>query len=238
MLYNHTIQLVAVIKDWIDTNSDLITAAATVVIAIFTFSLWWSTYKMMKVVREQSRDMKASIAVAQKAADAAEKSAKALPDIERAYIFVKITMKNSDAEGIAGTVDKEPQYNHDNVEIIVTNRGKTPALLTGIPYTTKVITDTEIGKYLSECVANIYHPIPSGTAIIDAMTQKPPLPADFFMDKELWKQITIEKAYLTCLGCIHYEDIFGNPHKTIFCWKYEQFTGFHPDPNPERNERT
>ena len=46
------------------------------------------------------------------------------------------------------------------------------------------------------------------------------------MDKEKWKQITMNTAFLTCIGCVHYKDIFGKSHKTVFCWKYEHILAF------------
>jgi hypothetical protein len=182
--------------------------------------------------------MKESLRIAQESADAAKRSADALPAIERAYVFVKITMANPDAEGIAGTTYEESQYNADNAKVIITNHGKTPALITGLSFTTKVLSDVEIDKYISEIITDINNDIPSGTTIIDTTIQKSPIPAGFMMNKHLWETINMNTAFLTCLGCIHYDDVFGNPHKTVFCWKYEQFTGFHPDKDPKRNYRT
>ena len=126
MLSNQAIQLFAVIRDWIDTNSDLVTAAATAVIAIFTFSLWWATYRMMKVVREQSIDMKDSIVAAQKAARAAQDSANALPAIERAYVFSNIKVKKDMSD---------PDTVRDfEAELWLKNHGKTPAIIKEIGF--------------------------------------------------------------------------------------------------------
>jgi hypothetical protein len=75
MILNQTIQLFSVIRDWIDTNGDLLTVAATIAIAFFTFTLWRATSKMMKVAQEQSENMKTSIFIAEKTADAALKAA-------------------------------------------------------------------------------------------------------------------------------------------------------------------
>jgi hypothetical protein len=183
--------------------------------------------------------MKTSLAIAQKSADAAEKSAAALPSIERAYLFVKITMKTPDAEGIAGTTDKEPQYNTGNAKVIITNHGKTPAILTAYPYTTEVLTSNEIDEKIAKFTSGDNDTwVPFGPVIIDGNVQLKPFPADFFMNDKKWRQINMEEAYLACIGCLHYRDIFGKIHKTLFCWKYEQFSGFHYDKDPKRNERT
>jgi hypothetical protein len=60
------------ISVWIEANSDFITAAATVAIAFFTLTLWRATPKLWKIAQEQSRDIKISLAISQKAADAAQ----------------------------------------------------------------------------------------------------------------------------------------------------------------------
>lgn len=73
--------------DWIDRRHDLVTAAATLVIAFFTFTLWRATDKLwragerqMDLIRQnaadQSRDMLASVAEASKSAAAMEEVAK------------------------------------------------------------------------------------------------------------------------------------------------------------------
>jgi len=174
-----------------------------------------------------------------RAADAAKKSADALPAIERAYLFVKITMENPDEEGIAGTTYEEPQYNMDNVKVIITNHGKTPAILTKHPCTNEVLTNDEIDEKIAKIASDdIDTWLPIGPVIIDSTSKPTILPADFFMTVNKWKQITMDKAFLVCIGCLHYKDIFGETHKTVFCWKYEQFSGFHYDKDPKRNYRT
>jgi hypothetical protein len=208
---------------------------------------WWLVYFTAALVAvvflqfiwmiRQEKWMRRNVKIANEAADAAKKSADALPAIERAYLFVKIKMYNPEPEGIAGTIDDTPQFNTDNVKVIVTNRGKTAALLTGIPYKIKVMGNAIIDVVLTEFTYYCGSAIPSGTSIIESK-EEVTLTADFFMTKPEWRQITMGESFLTCLGCIHYEDVFGNPHRTVFCWKYEQFSGFHPDKDPKRNERT
>jgi hypothetical protein len=54
---------------------DFVTAVATVFIAAFTFTLWWSTNGMLRIARLQASDTKAAIAAAQTSASAALTSA-------------------------------------------------------------------------------------------------------------------------------------------------------------------
>jgi hypothetical protein len=91
-IYNFTIGLFGSIAAWIETNSDFVSATGTIAIAAFTLTLWWATRKLWKVSQEQSRDMKTSLAITEKAADAAQKSAKvaeiALHVAEKAYLKI------------------------------------------------------------------------------------------------------------------------------------------------------
>jgi hypothetical protein len=128
--------------NWLLVLFNLLLVVVTGLLVLYNYRLWKATKgllevsnkqwdanirQMMYTVKHNARALRAN----ERAADAAKDSADALPAIERAYLFVKITMDNPNYEGIAGTIDKEPQYNMGNVKIIVTNRGKTAALITG-----------------------------------------------------------------------------------------------------------
>jgi hypothetical protein len=63
-------------------NDGAITALATVVLAVFTFTLW-------RTSERQHREMVRASAIAKEAADGAKRSADALPALERAYMFLE-----------------------------------------------------------------------------------------------------------------------------------------------------
>jgi hypothetical protein len=187
---------------------------ALVIVGLFQFCILRGTLKATKV-----------------AADAAKDSADALPAIERAYLFVKVTMEKPHDVNI-GT-DEEPGGN--SVNLVITNHGKTPALITEALYNVKPFTnDDKIDKFLAKKIPDR---IPSGTVIFDSKEIKE-FSIDFPLTHISWKQIMSKQLNLSCLGYICYEDIFGNPHKTIFCWECEPYVGFHPDKDPKRNKRT
>ncbi len=85
-------EVIVSVIDWIDLHNDFVTAAATIAIALFTLTLYWATRKLWKASQEQSRDMKASLKIAQETAEAAKKSAEvaeiALYVAERAYLRI------------------------------------------------------------------------------------------------------------------------------------------------------
>jgi hypothetical protein len=85
---------------WSAKLTDWLLAAFSLALAIFTWLLyratagmWGATQELRNFAEEQSRDMKASIAVANAAARAAQKSAdvaeRALISTERAFVFLK-----------------------------------------------------------------------------------------------------------------------------------------------------
>ncbi len=59
--------------DWVRTsdNDKIVVAFGTGAIAVFTGTLWLSTHRLWQASQDQSRDMKESIAIAKRAADAA-----------------------------------------------------------------------------------------------------------------------------------------------------------------------
>jgi hypothetical protein len=59
----------------IDNNRDDIAAASTLAVAFFTGTLWWVTWGMVHIARDQRADTVRSIEAAERAANAAEKTA-------------------------------------------------------------------------------------------------------------------------------------------------------------------
>jgi hypothetical protein len=62
---------------FIDAYREAVTAVATIVIAIFTWTLWWSTKRLAEFARDQADDTKQSLRIADTAAQAAFISAEA-----------------------------------------------------------------------------------------------------------------------------------------------------------------
>jgi hypothetical protein len=78
---------------FLDHLTDWLLAIFSGLLVLFTYRLWKATVGLWEVSQRQSRDMKASIAVAQEAAEAAKKSAKvadeSLTSTQRAFVFLK-----------------------------------------------------------------------------------------------------------------------------------------------------
>ena len=230
MLFNQFVPWLRVIMDWIDTNRDLLTVAATIAIAVFTFTLYRATSGMLRVARDQSKDMKDSIVVAQNAAEAAKKSAQVAKDTltstRRAFVFLKrITVEPIMLRrGLQGYQEGQMWMFSPCWE----NSGDTPTINLTISINNRVF-DDEIPNdfdFPYDKVKDIYMAIgPKGEAVIGAFaipyTTIEPLQGSQISNLYIWVEAK-------------YSDIIENPHRTCFCIKMlfltQQIIGEHDVP--------
>jgi hypothetical protein len=135
------------IIEWIDIYSDVVMALATIVIALFTYTLY-------KTSQEHSRHMKESIDVAQKAADAAKKSAevadKTLASTQRPWIKIV----NTRVVGVAPITLMSGGGISIHIGFQFQNIGATPAA--DVKFAVEVILmDFDPHMYIPEKVRNI-----------------------------------------------------------------------------------
>jgi hypothetical protein len=183
---------------------ECIAAIATVFMAIFTGCLCWSTKKLWKTTTE-------SVKATEKAADAAQKSANAIPIAERAYLFVEVKREEYVPKGVL-------EYGNDrtiSIDILIRNHGRTPAII-------------------SESLMNVQYPIifPDGDLEKIYLANIPP--SIVIASEKPFKhtsQIKIPMAdmdridrgdvKLECRGEIKYKDIFKKEHRTWFTWYWD-----------------
>jgi hypothetical protein len=195
-----------------------VTMWATIVLAAFTFLLWYATYSLAKDARKtadnQSKDMKDSLTIARDSVDATQKAAKAAQDsadnismIEGANIFVEIKMQRwivSETEKCTFT-------------FIVSNIGRTPAIIHSA--CGHIIIDKKAP--VDVCTeGNI--DLPTGT-----MVHPRHITNDYRIKH---KEIVINKtdsirirnkeASLLFYGRITYEDILSRIWVRGFCWEF------------------
>ncbi|MGP8051145.1 MAG: hypothetical protein ACLPYB_11110 [Desulfobaccales bacterium] len=205
------------IATWIDHHNGFITAVATAVIAAFTLALVCANRQLWKVSKE--------------AADAAKDSADALPAVERAYLFVKVILNISDHD------PDQPQINigtmeapgANKVNIIVTNHGKTPAIIERI-----AITNNPFFPFQFDIRP------PFGTDLIDIFEHERTYETNFLIHgEEEWGEIIANNSPLICEGFVQYTDVWVITHDKIgFCWQYSDFwEKFIPCADSNRNYR-
>jgi hypothetical protein len=178
------------IYDLLDSAATVWIALITFVLAILNFILWLTT---------------------RKTAEAALKTAEALPNIERAYIFVTVIVLEDEMLRASKGKSFPPIA---RITVRIWNGGKTPAILTNLQVDVTEMTSGEplqadIDKMGNEIAPGIF--IKSGE-YRDHVVQYPITP-------EEWKQVSRDDAWLVCYGCVEYRDVFGKPHETGFYWE-------------------
>jgi hypothetical protein len=180
-----------------------------VLLAIFTFAL-------VVVGLFQFHILRGTLKATAKAAKAAQDSADALPAIERAYLFVNVVIDLSD-------YDPDEVFRiiprGNKVKIIVTNHGKTPAILERITLTNNCFFTENFDL----------HP-PFGTDIIINGRDRNYSTPFFIHSTEELQEIIACKSNLVCEGTIQYTDVFDISRIEVgFCWQWNNlFDRFNP----------
>lgn len=122
-------------------------------------------------------------------------------------------------------------------QIGIVNGGKTPAVLLDCSYTARIIGLDEELPEISKIDPDKRW-IPSGTVIIRANYERT---ESAIIQTSAIEMKSVESCInrLFCYGVIRYEDVFGKPHETGFCWEYQdRFKDFYPAKDHKRNYRT
>jgi hypothetical protein len=197
-----------------DEHHDSIIALGTIIIAMFTFTLWRSTRKLWEAAEQQRRDMLRSIMAAETSANAAKRSADLIPNIERPYVLISsITVEFTFNAAIGRSIP--------NITITFHNYGRTPANSDEMIIVTRILGQEpgDIGTFNPRDDPNL---IAFEREIIigaDKTFACNSLCSDTIGDDNNHDFIkgTIS---LYCFGKIKYRDIFSDGHETIFCRRF------------------
>ena len=151
-------------------------------------------------------EMKAATKATEIAANAAMKSADALPNIERAYVFTELDMPSVNPNPPGG-------QNKTVFKIKFMNHGKTPAIVTKMR--AYFVVDTVPPQALN--------------AAEDGLADIAPglvIPAGSHFPRVKWEEVTnanfqminAGQLKLYCVGLIQYDDVLGTNRETSFCW--------------------
>ena len=155
----------------------------------------------------QAHRLRQTVEATKEAADAAKRSADALPAIERAYIFVTVDIPeiNPSQDGTIPSMANFRLYNH----------GKTPAILKKVHFIIKL---RDAYPTITEINSSPNPPIPDG--IIISSNDSRVFDYTVIINTREWEQVDRHKIKLLCYGSIDYEDVFKESHITGFCWEY------------------
>ena len=177
-----------------------------------------------------------------KAANAAQKAAEALPTIERAYVFVNMN------GAVSNLIKNICLF---TVPINLINQGKTPAILKKI-YAGIIITKITIDKLTKVQAEEFIEEIPfysmentdSDKREIrgaESWSNYIPIKVNFNDFSEFFNADNPSKLY--CCGKVIYDDVMKNSHTTWFCWELRGVEGitdriFWRTDNEELNDYT
>lgn len=185
-------------KDFINIVSILLTAVATVAMAIFTY---WLVHYNKKMWETTIRSVHAT----EKAAKAAQKSVDALTCAERAYVLV-------DVSPVEGMIPFNTPISDFGIPVMVSNVGRTPAILTKI-YIDAIWVEVYPCKY-----PELPYQFPPGGAVLTA-GEKQPYNIPVHVPKDILNKIILSELKLVCYGLIEYQDVWNDKHENGFCWE-------------------
>jgi hypothetical protein len=199
-------------------NRDDINALSTIAIAIFTCTLWWVTWGMVRIAKEQRADVLRSIKASEITANAAMKSAdvaeRALMGLERPMMFIQI----SPAPVKWSIERRKPNIPFPDLQYKFTNYGKTPAIIRhwGIEIDIHLIPISALPPIIQ--THTLFQPVIKENCEISTRKISP----RFSSGDETIESVHrgIWAPYLH--GYIVYDDVFGYTHTTYFVWMYDR----------------
>jgi hypothetical protein len=195
------------IRDFLHSIEGVITAAATVAVALFTWTLWQSSEKMWQVTKV--------------AAEAAQKSADTIPNIERAYVFIEARVSQRSVTQMM-------------FEYSLHNHGKTPAIIKSIDIR------TEMAKTGPD--NTVHRPTETKDEhVIAASGHWGPLHKRHDYDaKADGPALSKRDKFVWLYGSILYDDVFGIERVTRFRWRIKDWDKqrFQAEGGKPFNERT
>jgi hypothetical protein len=223
-----------------------ITALATVFIGVFTLTLKLSTDNLWTAAKDQiaaaenaakmqSRDMQASISVADKAANAAKQSAdvaeQALYGTEAPFIFIII--ESTDGNAIVTVTSPQGVKYPEHVSYMLHNYGRSPAIIREI-YIACIASDAMLDPCpFPPLQSNLFQSEIVGSG---ESSQSKPLPqiASFLPNDGK----SHPGAVVIVCGQVRYADVFGNQYLSGFSYAFNSyFNRFHAVGGANHNYR-
>jgi len=156
--------------------------------------------------KQQAERMREAVKTAKDTAEAAKKSADALPEIERAYVFVTVEYEQS--KRVVGI-----NFFDFGDSLFIENHGRTPAIIKKVRGLV-CLREASIPEIRES-------EIPAGLLIGSDKWKRIPAAPQKINERER-EDILLKNITAYCCGRIEYEDVFSEAHTTGFCWEYRQ----------------
>jgi hypothetical protein len=220
----------------LDKAGVAVTALATIFIAAFTFTLkaatdrlWKAGDEQLKFVREsaieQAANTEASLAISDKAAAAAERSAKVAEDAlfvaQRPYIFVTIAQFREQLN--PNTFNYTGPEVWPWIDFQLENHGRTAASIIEICADSACVAKLPAGPVYRE-QTKYYTPHLVGADKIAAVGYvfKTPIDGKVMNDIAITPGLAKNARRLFAFGYVKYRDIFDYTNTVGFCWRYNR----------------
>lgn len=219
--------------DWVDNRHDFVTAGATVVIALFTITLWFATRGLLEAAKTDA-------AISLKAANAAQQSAEALPALERGYVFIRPELGWSEQtqQRPANEVGPRlPNLHSAHVNCSFINHGRTPVVLWQYEVDFRLLSHPQEPDNTTE--PRPIHLFPDGHIFEQGKRWRPDHKELLPFDQATMDAIDDGHIFVWFYGRMTYEDIMGRTQQTRFRWCYNGLAqSFMPRGGKPYNERT
>lgn len=200
----------------LEENNAAINSIATILIAVFTCTLWYATRGMLRVSAAQSIEMKQSIAQSSRAASAMEEVAQHFAENvdtvrERSAKQMRAYISAVVFDGVYQDRNKGLRF---EAKPMILNTGHTPAHKVGYKARAEILPVPFPDNFtfpLPDAIVGAASLGPNQSFVMNAVIENYIDDADVFAVKS-----GIEKA-LYIWGIIMYEDIFGEEQYTQFC---------------------
>ena len=209
------------IDGMLESHDKSVVAGFTVILALSTIGLWLATRKLweagekqLEFLRQstlvQSKDMQASIAVAQQSADAAKLAAAHVPKTERAYLFLELNIE-SNIENLFSLYPDETRRRAE-VKFGFRNHGRTPAIVQSLHVAARYWDKMQMPSMAAT------RPLVIQPGVIISDEPVGGYVADFDLAREDWRDLTIaNRGYVMFWGKIVYLDVFQETHEAGWC---------------------
>ncbi|UYO39849.1 hypothetical protein KQX62_00635 [Rhodopseudomonas palustris] len=182
-------------------------------------------------------------------ADAADKTANAAIGAERAWLLLSIVNENFESciksfteDGMAKAIRTSNEINaswyHPQIEFFFENFGKTPAFIKGM------YARLELHSDIPDQSFHVEGPLPRDSIVAGGGQWPPkdfersPIDGEQVAKQRLIRKLTIRlsdssaaaikngHARIWFYGQLRYDDVWGEEHRSQFCWSYNGITGW------------
>jgi hypothetical protein len=182
-----------------------------VIVGLGQLGLFW---RQLTFIRDSLGDAKKAAEAAKEAADAAKISADHIPRVERAYLFLALTIKQDLREYSVSTNET-----HSTIKFNFHNHGRTPAIMKELHGMAKYLP----GQQWPAMAIAGKQTVQTGVVVSGNSTiSEDDYSIKFSLTKQEREAAAAGKGRILFWGKIIYSDVFGNSRETGWCRQFHE----------------